>query len=54
MSEPEELILLEEQAKRIKELEAVIRKHCRDCWAFRGSDPAQCRACALREFKPKQ
>ena len=51
MSEAEHLILLERQAKQIKELEDAIRKHCRDCWAFRGQDPAQCRSCALYRYK---
>lgn len=35
----------------IKDLKAVIRRHCKEFWAFRGQDPAQCRICALREFK---
>lgn len=41
-------IELAEENKRLRE---AISKHCKDCWAFRGQDPAQCRICALREFK---
>ncbi len=57
-AEPETNILLERQAKRIMLLEAEraeaisrIKAHCKDCWAFRGQDPAQCRSCALHPYK---
>lgn len=56
--EPETGIMLERQAKRIMLLEAErdeaisrIKAHCKDCWAFRGKDPAQCRTCALHPYK---
>lgn len=54
MSEAEELILMERQAKRIMLLEAEraeaisrINTHCKGC----GKDPAQCMACALHPYK---
>jgi len=51
-NEAEHLILLERQAKRIKELGNAIQIHCKKCWAiFRGSDPAQCRTCSLYRYK---
>ena len=40
-----------ELAEENTRLKAAILKHCKDCWAFRGSDPAQCRICAFFEFK---
>lgn len=56
--EPETDILLEQQAKRIKELEAensrlweAIRRTCGGCWYGKADDPAQCRLCGLREIK---
>jgi hypothetical protein len=58
MSEAEEMILLEQQARTIKGLEKElaeirfrVKEHCGDCWAFRGRDPAQCRGCALYPYK---
>lgn len=39
---------LEDENKKLK---AAINKFCKDCWAFRGSDPAQCRVCAFFEYK---
>lgn len=37
--------------KRVEELEEAIQKICRECWAFRGLDPAQCRICAFNKYK---
>lgn len=37
------------QAARIAELEAAIRRCCRNCWANHASDAAQCRLCGLKE-----
>lgn len=65
MSEAEELMLLERQAKVIQrqagllqrmdaelaEAKTRIKEHCKNCWAFRGKDPAQCRTCALHPYK---
>jgi hypothetical protein len=57
MSEAEHLILLERQAKRIKELEAenarlleAIKKDCRKCAEYMAGRE-QCERCAFREFK---
>lgn len=37
------------QAARIAELEAAIRRCCRNCWANDATDAAQCRLCGLKE-----
>lgn len=34
---------------RIAELEAAIRRCCRNCWANDATDAAQCRLCGLKE-----
>ena len=36
------------QAARIAELEAAIRRCCRNCWAAPAPDAAQCRVCGLK------
>ena len=34
---------------RIEELEAAIRRCCRNCWANDATDAAQCRLCGLKK-----
>lgn len=36
------------QAARIAELEAAIQRCCRNCWADKATDAAQCRGCGLK------
>lgn len=58
--EPETAILLEQQARRIKELEAenarlweAIKKDCRKCASFYLDNPNDCYFCTFRDFKSK-
>jgi hypothetical protein len=48
MSEAETMILLERQAKRIKELEKAIRNFCLICRVNYGENCTPCCLCALR------
>lgn len=50
MSEAEHLILLERQAKRIKELEDEIRRICKSCWAH-GKKAPECKICSIGKLK---
>jgi hypothetical protein len=49
MSEAETMILLERQAKRIKELEAEIRRICKSCWAH-GKNAPECEICYISKL----
>lgn len=41
----------DELRARAAQIEEAIQKFCRECWAFRGLNVAQCRICAFNKYK---
>ncbi len=41
----------DELRARAAQIEEAIQKFCRECWAFRGLNVAQCRICAYNKYK---